>query len=119
MVFGLLRAKLAAPVAKAILSKPVVAGILATPFAGYGAVRWYQAKARLGLNDMTEDELRKLFSEMDADGSGAIDAAELQTALANRGFLVSQRAVNSMIAKANTNHDNVIEIDEFLKICNK
>merc|ERR1711920_987393 len=100
-------------------SKPLVAAFLATPFASYGAVRWYQARSKFGLDHMTDDELRNLFSEIDTDGSGQIDAKELRTALANRGFLISERAVDSMIARADSNHDNVISQTEFLAICKK
>ena len=39
----------------------------------------------LGVDQLEEEDIRRLFEEIDADGSGTIDRSELETALRSMG----------------------------------
>jgi len=67
-----------------------------------------------GLNDMSTE----LFQQYDEDGSGEIDAQELQRALASWEVVLSVEEVEGMILEANDEGDDGLEVSlsEFEKI---
>lgn len=54
------------------------------------------------------------FAAYDRDGSGAMDAREINAALIECGYKPSEDEVASLLAEADVNHDGVVQFDEFV-----
>jgi CRP-like cAMP-binding protein len=65
---------------------------------------------------VTEDELKSLFDSIDVDGSGAIDADELQTALELMGVRITHEAVLELMAGVDEDGSGELEFPEFVDI---
>merc|ERR1712028_87803 len=59
------------------------------------------------------DYMQRLFKIGDVDGSGALDSVELHTLLGKSGFKFSDEAIQDLMISADTNHDGLIQFDEF------
>ena len=66
-----------------------------------------------------EDLHRQIFAEVDTDGSGAIDATELQQAMARFGHGLSMAEAQAMLEEADDSGDGVVDFDEFSAILAK
>eukprot|EP00761_Pharyngomonas_kirbyi_P011416 gb/GECH01011441.1/.p1 GENE.gb/GECH01011441.1/~~gb/GECH01011441.1/.p1 ORF type:complete len:610 (+),score=136.96 gb/GECH01011441.1/:1-1830(+) len=65
------------------------------------------------------DEVKSLkatFQSFDADSSGSIDAAELQSALEKLGETVARSRVNELIAEVDLDKSGTVEWNEFLQV---
>ena len=60
--------------------------------------------------------LRALFSKVDVDGSGEIDAAELVTAMAGLGESISARQAEAMMAGADQDGNGTLDVGEFIAV---
>ncbi|KAG7672229.1 hypothetical protein Ndes2526B_g06781 [Nannochloris sp. 'desiccata'] len=63
-----------------------------------------------------EDLLRKMFLELDADGSGTLTVEEIETALSQTslGGGIDHADVLELVKRADSNGDGVIDFDEFV-----
>jgi len=59
------------------------------------------------------DYMQRLFKIGDVDGSGALDSVELRNLLRKSGFKFSDEAIQDLMISADTNHDGLIQFDEF------
>jgi calmodulin len=62
------------------------------------------------------DELNEAFKVFDKDGNGYINAEELRTMMATFGQNMSEEEIDAMIEAADTNNDQQIQIEEFVKL---
>jgi len=60
-----------------------------------------------------EDALRTSFIEMDVDGSGFLNEAELEGALTKAGIPISKQEVITIVRKYDVNGDGRVSIEEF------
>jgi hypothetical protein len=61
-------------------------------------------------------QLRAVFNEFDADGSGSVDTAEIQAMTAKLGMTFSTEEIEAMVRDADTNGNGVLEFDEFEQV---
>ena len=67
-----------------------------------------------GLDEgMTEEQIDNVFKTIDVDGSGTIDADELQVALEKMGMSVTPKCVANMLKVVDENGDGVVDRLEF------
>jgi Ca2+-binding EF-hand superfamily protein len=59
------------------------------------------------------DYMLRLFKIGDKDGNGVLDSEELTSLLRKSGFNFSDAMISEFMRKADTNHDGVIQYDEF------
>jgi len=64
-------------------------------------------------------ELKKVFDQFDADGSGKVDADEVRLMARSMGMVYDEDTLSNMIKEADANGDNEIDFDEFLVIVTK
>ena len=57
--------------------------------------------------------LHSVFSSLDSDGSGDITVHELGTAFGSLGYQPTEREINALVAKVDTNRDGVVSFSEF------
>ena len=57
--------------------------------------------------------LRKVFDEIDTDGSGEIGRTELQRAFQKLGYTATEREVRSMLAEVDTDKNEEVSFQEF------
>ena len=68
------------------------------------------------LQDEQLDEFKAAFHQFDGNGSGSIDADELQALLASVGQIVSNEEVREMVAAVDTNGTNDLDFNEFVTL---
>jgi len=68
-----------------------------------------------GGSAIAEDELKKVFRQFDADGSGSIDAAELREAMMVLGVKCTMNAAKRVLKLIDTDGDGTIDWPEFLE----
>ncbi|CAA2976717.1 probable calcium-binding CML20 [Olea europaea subsp. europaea] len=66
-----------------------------------------------GLNNQKKQEIREAFELFDTDGSGTIDAKELNVAMRALGFEMTEEEINQMIADVDKDGSGAIDFDEF------
>ncbi|XP_073316964.1 caltractin-like [Primulina huaijiensis] len=66
-----------------------------------------------GLNQQKRQEIKEAFELFDTDGSGTIDAKELNVAMRALGFEMSEEEINGMIAEVDKDGSGAIDFDEF------
>lgn len=71
---------------------------------------------RIDFKDSEVTELRKYFSSLDGDGSGAIGIEELEDPLIALGLVNSRDEVEKIMEEVDEDHTNAIEFKEFLSI---
>jgi calmodulin len=64
----------------------------------------------------TQDELRSAFRQFDQDGSGYIQADELENIMYKMGKRYSKAEINAMVKALDTSGDGKISFEEFAKI---
>ncbi|XP_020582901.1 caltractin-like [Phalaenopsis equestris] len=67
-----------------------------------------------GLSLQKKQEIKAAFELFDTDGSGTIDAKELNIAMRALGFEISDEQIDEMIAEVDLNGSGAIELDEFV-----
>jgi len=65
---------------------------------------------------VTEEEMQELFNSIDADGSGAIDGEELQTALEMMGIHLSDENIQELMDGVDDDGSGELEFPEFVEI---
>merc|ERR1711959_657944 len=68
------------------------------------------------LKSLTEEqrqELREAFDLFDTDGSGAVDAAELHTAMKALGFEPKKEEIAKMVREMDKDGDATVDFEEF------
>merc|ERR1712244_16275 len=63
-----------------------------------------------------QEELRKAFKVMDADGDGKISGNDLQTILKKLGINIGDGEIEEMIKVADKNGEGLVNIEEFLSL---
>ena len=66
-----------------------------------------------------EEYFKGLFSIADANGDGVLQPDELKKLLGLCGFKLSAEEIAQFVSEADTNHDGVIEYDEFVPVATK
>ncbi|KAL3626666.1 putative calcium-binding protein cml13 [Castilleja foliolosa] len=66
-----------------------------------------------GLNQQKRQEIKEAFELFDTDGSGTIDAKELNVAMRALGFEMSEEEITRMIAEVDKDGSGAIDFDEF------
>eukprot|EP00484_Ammonia_sp_Unknown_P019965 CAMPEP_0197027474 /NCGR_PEP_ID=MMETSP1384-20130603/7367_1 /TAXON_ID=29189 /ORGANISM="Ammonia sp." /LENGTH=713 /DNA_ID=CAMNT_0042456321 /DNA_START=31 /DNA_END=2172 /DNA_ORIENTATION=- len=64
-------------------------------------------------SSISEEEMKKIFDELDEDGSGKIDARELHKALLKMGKKLSMQEANELIQQLDEDGDGQIDFEEF------
>uniref|UniRef100_A0A2P2IX10 Caltractin n=1 Tax=Rhizophora mucronata TaxID=61149 RepID=A0A2P2IX10_RHIMU len=67
-----------------------------------------------GLTPQKRQEIREAFDLFDTDGSGNIDARELNVAMRALGFEMTEEQINQMIADVDKDGSGAIDFDEFV-----
>ncbi|KAJ9670759.1 hypothetical protein PVL29_026969 [Vitis rotundifolia] len=70
-------------------------------------------KGRHGLTQRKRQEIKEAFDLFDTDGSGTIDAKELNVAMRALGFEMTEEQITQMIADVDKNGSGAIDFDEF------
>lgn len=70
-------------------------------------------KGPTALANLTPDQIDSVFNQIDADGSGEIDADELKEALDKMGIKLTKKNVVTMIGVVDENGDGVVDREEF------
>ena len=65
---------------------------------------------------MTETEIEQLFHRLDADHSGSLDASELKMALEEKGMLLSDEQIRSIISIVDEDHNGDLSLHEFVQL---
>merc|ERR1719272_1412461 len=73
-----------------------------------------RAEAVQGLTDAQKADLKEAFGLFDTDGSGAIDASELCTAMAALGFNPKKSEIDKMVKQMDKDGDATIDLEEFM-----
>lgn len=82
--------------------------------ASVGTTANKRAQAVQGLTDAQRADLTEAFNLFDTDGSGAIDAAELCTAMAALGFNPKRSEIDKMVKEMDKDGDATIDLEEFM-----
>lgn len=64
----------------------------------------------------SQDELRAAFRQFDQDGSGYIQARELENILQKMGRHLSKSEINAMISSLDSSGDGKISFEEFQRL---
>lgn len=67
-----------------------------------------------GLSAQKRQEIKEAFELFDTDGSGTIDAKELNVAMRALGFEMTEEQINNMIADVDKDGSGAIDFDEFV-----
>ncbi|XP_055804654.1 caltractin-like [Solanum dulcamara] len=67
-----------------------------------------------GLTQQKRQEIKEAFELFDTDGSGTIDASELNVAMRALGFEMTEEHVELMIADVDKDGSGAIDFDEFV-----
>merc|ERR1712094_167336 len=65
------------------------------------------------LTDEQKAELREAFDLFDTDGSGAVDASELHTAMKALGFEPKKEEIAKMVREMDKDGDATVDFEEF------
>ncbi|PKA49136.1 Caltractin [Apostasia shenzhenica] len=67
-----------------------------------------------GITAQKRQEIKEAFELFDTDGSGTIDAKELNIAMRALGFEMTEEQINNMIADVDKDGSGAIDFDEFV-----
>ncbi|XP_044462327.1 probable calcium-binding protein CML20 [Mangifera indica] len=67
-----------------------------------------------GLTNPKKQEIKEAFELFDTDGSGTIDAKELNVAMRALGFEMNEEQIKQMIADVDKDGSGAIDFDEFV-----
>ncbi|XP_010269961.1 PREDICTED: caltractin-like [Nelumbo nucifera] len=67
-----------------------------------------------GLTQQKRQEIKEAFELFDTDGSGTIDAKELNVAMRALGFEMTEEQIEQMIADVDKDGSGAIDFDEFV-----
>ncbi|XP_020705002.1 caltractin isoform X1 [Dendrobium catenatum] len=67
-----------------------------------------------GVTAQKKQEIKEAFDLFDTDGSGTIDAKELNVAMRALGFEMTEEQINNMIADVDKDGSGAIDFDEFM-----
>jgi len=82
---------------------------------GGGGSRREKRKGRHhGLTEQKRQEIKEAFELFDTDGSGTIDAKELNVAMRALGFEMTEEQIRQMIADVDKDGSGTIDFDEFV-----
>ncbi|MED6197315.1 putative calcium-binding protein cml13 [Stylosanthes scabra] len=70
-------------------------------------------KGRHHLTQQKKQEIKEAFELFDTDGSGTIDAKELNVAMRALGFEMTEEQINQMIADVDKDGSGAIDYEEF------
>jgi len=73
-------------------------------------------RRRSASKELDSDQLRKAFDDIDADGSGEIDEAELSKALKNMDSTIKDETVKKLFTFADTDGSGSITFEEYKNI---
>ncbi|KAF3528692.1 hypothetical protein DY000_02040647 [Brassica cretica] len=78
-----------------------------------GVSRKEKPRRHHGLNQQKRQEIKEAFDLFDTDGSGTIDAKELNVAMRALGFEMTEEQIEKMIADVDKDGSGAIDYDEF------
>merc|ERR1711957_614438 len=73
-----------------------------------------EVRREMGLDEQQKQELIEAFELFDSDGSGMIDADELNLAMKALGFEFSQEEVSKLIQSMDKDGDVTVDLSEFM-----
>ncbi|KAJ4750458.1 Calmodulin [Rhynchospora pubera] len=79
-----------------------------------GYIKGMRRDKRGRLTEYKRKEIREAFELFDLDGSGTIDAKELNVAMRALGFEMTEDQINQMMAEVDKDRSGGIDFDEFL-----
>ncbi|VVB05173.1 unnamed protein product, partial [Arabis nemorensis] len=79
-----------------------------------GVSRKEKPRRHHGLTQQKRQEIKEAFELFDTDGSGTIDAKELNVAMRALGFEMTEEQINKMIADVDKDGSGAIDFDEFV-----
>ncbi|CAN8254803.1 unnamed protein product [Cochlearia groenlandica] len=79
-----------------------------------GVSRKEKQRRHHGLTQQKRQEIKEAFELFDTDGSGTIDAKELNVAMRALGFEMTEEQINKMIADVDKDGSGAIDFDEFV-----
>jgi Ca2+-binding EF-hand superfamily protein len=85
----------------------------------YKVKEWADARRVLNAEGMSTLELTRVFKEIDTDGSGYVDAGELQAALQKKGLSLSAEQVSVLMKSADENSDGKLSQAEWVHAMGK
>eukprot|EP00887_Chlorella_sp_A99_P006580 scaffold3.g6580.t1 len=91
----------------------------ANPLLSCAISKWLRVHGKTVKPKLTAEQqanLRLCFKMMDADGSGAVDAEELESAFKLLGLQISKREVEALLAEVDRDGSGEVEYPEFLEI---
>ena len=62
---------------------------------------------------MAEEDLKKFFDEIDTDGSGKIDTAEIKKFFTSMGMVLTEEEFQAKVSRVDTSGDGKISFEEF------
>lgn len=69
-------------------------------------------------NSTAMGELKSVFATFDKNGDGFITKQELRDSLKNIGIFTTEKEVDEMVVKVDSNGDGLIDYEEFCLLCN-
>jgi len=77
---------------------------------------------KIGLNNLEDmgkvkDRAKAIFKEIDTDGNGQIDVAEMGQAMKILGVTLTNTELSTMMTEADADGDMLIDCDEFVDLC--
>ena len=105
----------------------VVGGGLIVGLSDYYLFDWTKAVHRvnaavlskLGEQEFTEENLRKVFASFDEDGNGTIERSEFDQALANMGVKAPRDLIDTLWTNSDTDGNGCLDFEEFCDLLRK
>merc|ERR1711968_427879 len=71
-----------------------------------------------GMDDAAMEKMKSIFAKYDGDGSGAISATELNSALKDMGYDPSAEELNNMLTAFDSDKSGEVDFEEFARMVN-
>merc|ERR1711871_1701142 len=71
-----------------------------------------------GMDDAAMEKIKSIFAKYDGDGSGAISATELNSALKDMGYDPSAEELNNMLTAFDSDKSGEVDFEEFARMVN-
>lgn len=68
------------------------------------------------MSGQKKDELKRVFATFDKNGDGFITKQELRESLKNIGMVMTEKDVEEMVEKLDSNGDGLLDLDEFCEL---
>uniref|UniRef100_A0A7S0HG13 EF-hand domain-containing protein n=1 Tax=Hanusia phi TaxID=3032 RepID=A0A7S0HG13_9CRYP len=75
--------------------------------------------SKIGNQEFTEENLRKVFASFDQDGNGTIERSEFDQAIADMGVKAPPELINTLWMNSDTDGNGCLDFDEFSDLLKK